>query len=192
MDNYYKGFVYTRNPINGKNELYGKITKNYENYYVEETILEESFESILKELNPNIYEAIYSVCKKIEQHFKEMQYIEFEILNDKVFITSSITGKRTAIAASKIASDLVNEGICTDKKINVDDVAFDNPIQKYFLYLDSQICNKEFDENKLLDKNKTYNKYTKNNIKNDNKFNKNFINKNTTYLPVKKLTKKGK
>lgn len=156
-NNYYRGFVYTRNPIDGKNELYGKISNNYEFNYIEDNCFEESFESILKKTIPDIYEEFYNICKKIEQYFKDMQYIEFEILNDKIYIVSCECGKRTVQAASKIAFDLMGKVIIRENNsifYNID------VIREYSNFTDK---NKSFKE-------KTgYKRYTKSLIKRDNK-----------------------
>ena len=181
-NNYYRGFVYTRNPIDGKNELYGKISNNYEFDYAIENYIEESFECVLKRIIPNIYEEFYTMCKEIENHFKDMQYIEFEILNDKIYITFCECAKRTAQASLKIACDMLQEYVNVE---NNDLVGIDCDV------IDIPNNNKENGKNKFIKMKNGYKKYNKMSIKNDNRVNKSVINMNSTHGIVRKLIRKG-
>lgn len=106
---YYKGYVYTRDPINGDNVLCGKLIDGYENDNLNNNFFDDDFEILFKSKMPDIYDRFYDMCKKIERHFKEIQYIEFEILNDQIYILSCEYGKRTAQSAFKIACDLADK-----------------------------------------------------------------------------------
>ena len=107
------GVAFTRNPANGENELFGEYLINAQGEDVVAGIRTPQSISILREVMPNIYEQFVVIAKKLENHYKDMQDMEFTIENGKLFMLQTRNGKRTAEAAIKIAVDMVNEGLIT-------------------------------------------------------------------------------
>ena len=65
---------------------------------------------------PEVYEQFVTIANKLEKHYKDMQDMEFTIENGKLYMLQTRNGKRTAAAALKIAVDLVDEGMITEKE----------------------------------------------------------------------------
>ena len=123
-DNSGTGVAFTRNPSSGAKELYGEYLINAQgedvvagirtphpisnNNIAEQESLESKF--------PNVFKEIQETSKKLEQHFKEVQDIEFTIENKKVYLLQTRKAKRTAQASVKIAIDMKNEGITTKEE----------------------------------------------------------------------------
>ncbi|MBC7081448.1 MAG: pyruvate, phosphate dikinase [Thermoplasmatales archaeon] len=105
------GVIFTRNPSDGKNKIYGEFLINAQG----EDIVSGKRTPLpiekLKEINPNLYEEICNVSKKIERHYRDMQDIEFTVERGKLYILQTRKGKRTAKADVKIAFDMVKEGL---------------------------------------------------------------------------------
>lgn len=110
------GVVFTRNPANGKKEMYGE----YLMYAQGEDIVSGARTPHpihhLKEELPSIYTQLRKICRKVEHHFKDMQDMEFTIQDGTLYILQTRTGKRTAAAAIKIAVDMVKEKLITKKE----------------------------------------------------------------------------
>jgi pyruvate,orthophosphate dikinase len=70
----------------------------------------------LEAVMPQTYRKLIDLCNLLEDHYKDMQDIEFTIENNELYILQTRNGKRTASAAIKVATDLVNEGIITKEK----------------------------------------------------------------------------
>ncbi|WP_440633704.1 pyruvate, phosphate dikinase [Candidatus Pelagibacter sp. HIMB1485] len=122
------GVVFTRNPSDGSNEIYGEylinaqgedvvagtrtpqyITKKArKNAKVEEPSMEESLPKVFKELK--------KILKKLEKHYKDMQDVEFTVENNKLWMLQTRSGKRTAKSAIKIAVDMVKEKLISKKE----------------------------------------------------------------------------
>ncbi|MBC7128601.1 MAG: pyruvate, phosphate dikinase [Thermoplasmatales archaeon] len=107
----YTGVIFTRNPSDGNNKIYGEFLINAQG----EDIVSGKRTPLpiekLREINPSLYEEIRSVAKKIETHYRDMQDIEFTVERGNLYILQTRKGKRTAKADIKIAFDMVNEGI---------------------------------------------------------------------------------
>ena len=112
-ENSVTGVAFTRNPANGENELFGEYLINAQGEDVVAGIRTPQSISTLREVMPNIYEQFVVIAKKLENHYKDMQDMEFTIENGKLFMLQTRNGKRTAEAAIKIAVDMVNEGLIT-------------------------------------------------------------------------------
>lgn len=110
------GVLFTRNPANGKNELYGEYLLNAQGEDVVAGIRTPLPIQTLKEQKPSIYNQIVEISEQLEKHYKDMQDIEFTIEQDKLFLLQTRTGKRTAKAAFKIAIDMTNEGMTTKEE----------------------------------------------------------------------------
>jgi len=110
------GVAFTRNPSTGENVLYGEYLLNAQGEDVVAGIRTPEPISSLKEKKPEVYDQFVEICNKLENHYKDMQDIEFTIENNKLFILQTRNGKRTAEAAIKIAVDLVNSGMITKEE----------------------------------------------------------------------------
>ena len=110
------GVAFTRNPANGENKLFGEYLINAQGEDVVAGIRTPKSISTLREIMPNIYNEFETIAKKLENHYKDMQDMEFTIENGKLFMLQTRNGKRTAEAAIKIAVDMVNEGLLTKEE----------------------------------------------------------------------------
>lgn len=110
------GVVFTRNPATGENKLFGEFLLNAQGEDVVAGIrTPQSIES-LQQLLPEAYADFKKYANILEQHYKDMQDIEFTIENGKLFILQTRNGKRTAKAMLQIALDLVKEGLITKRE----------------------------------------------------------------------------
>lgn len=110
------GVAFTRNPATGENKLYGEFLINAQGEDVVAGIRTPQSIDSLKEIMPNVYEEFKKNSKLLEQHYKDMQDMEFTIENGNLFMLQTRNGKRTAHAALKIAVDMVNEGLITKEE----------------------------------------------------------------------------
>ena len=109
------GVAFSRNPATGENEIFGEFLMNAQGEDVVAGIRTPQSINKLKEVNEKAYEDFVKYAKKLENHYKDMQDMEFTIEHGKLYMLQTRNGKRTANAALKIAVDLVNEGMI-DKK----------------------------------------------------------------------------
>ena len=116
------GVAFTRNPATGENKLYGEFLMNAQGEDVVAGIRTPQTIDHLKDIMPKAYEQFVNITKKLENHYKDMQDMEFTIENEKLFMLQTRNGKRTASAALKIACDMVAEGLLTKEEaiLNVD------------------------------------------------------------------------
>ena len=110
------GVAFTRNPATGEKKLYGEYLMNAQGEDVVAGIRTPQTIDTLKEVMPECYEEFVRICNTLENHYKDMQDMEFTIENGKLFMLQTRNGKRTAQAALKIAVDLVNEGMITKEE----------------------------------------------------------------------------
>jgi len=110
------GVAFSRNPATGENILYGEYLMNAQGEDVVAGVRTPEPISKLKETLPEVYEEFASVANLLENHYKNMQDMEFTIEDGKLFILQTRNGKRTAHAAIKIAVDMVNEGMITEEE----------------------------------------------------------------------------
>jgi len=110
------GVVFTRNPSCGENKLFGEFLINAQGEDVVAGIRTPKKIEQLEEVMPETYTELINLCNLLEDHYKDMQDIEFTIENEKLYILQTRNGKRTANAAIKVATDLVNEGIISKEK----------------------------------------------------------------------------
>jgi pyruvate, orthophosphate dikinase len=110
------GVAFSRNPSDGTNELYGEYLFNAQGEDVVAGIRTPKPISELKKDNLALYEQFDAISRKLEQHYRDMQDMEFTIEKGKLYMLQTRNGKRTAQAALKIAIDLVNEGVLTEKE----------------------------------------------------------------------------
>ncbi|PKL01475.1 MAG: pyruvate, phosphate dikinase [Tenericutes bacterium HGW-Tenericutes-1] len=110
------GVAFSRNPATGENVLYGEYLFNAQGEDVVAGIRTPKPISELKEDNPALYDEFFAISKKLEQHYRDMQDMEFTIERGKLYMLQTRNGKRTAQAALKVAIDLVKEGLLTKKE----------------------------------------------------------------------------
>jgi pyruvate,orthophosphate dikinase len=110
------GVAFTRNPSTGEKKLYGEYLINAQGEDVVAGIRTPQSIDTLKEVMPEVYEEFVRIAGILENHYKDMQDMEFTIENGKLFMLQTRNGKRTAAAALKIAVDLVNEGMITKEE----------------------------------------------------------------------------
>ncbi len=104
------GVAFTRNASDGTDEVFGEYLMNAQGEDVVAGVRTPMPISQLKVQNPEMYRQFDEICTRLEEHYKDMQDIEFTIEHNKLYILQCRSGKRTGPAAVKIAVDLVNEG----------------------------------------------------------------------------------
>ncbi|WP_226676711.1 pyruvate, phosphate dikinase [Mesobacillus jeotgali] len=109
------GVAFTRDPSTGESILYGEYLINAQGEDVVAGIRTPQPIQTLKDEMPAVYQQFVDTCNRLEQHYEDMQDIEFTVERGELFILQTRTGKRTAQAAIRIATELVKEGII-DKK----------------------------------------------------------------------------
>ena len=105
------GVAFTRNPATGEKTLFGEYLINAQGEDVVAGIRTPSKISKLQEDMPQVYEQFVDIATRLENHYRDMQDMEFTIENGKLYMLQTRNGKRTATAALKIACDLVDEGM---------------------------------------------------------------------------------
>ena len=110
------GVAFTRNPSTGENKLYGEFLMNAQGEDVVAGIRTPQHIDQLKEVAPQAYEKFVEICDTLENHYRNMQDMEFTIEKGKLFMLQTRNGKRTAAAALQIACDMVDEG-----KVSIDE-----------------------------------------------------------------------
>ena len=109
------GVAFTRNPSTGENKLFGEFLMNAQGEDVVAGIRTSEDISTLKDIMPEVHDKFIEITNILENHYKDMQDIEFTIEKEKLYILQTRNGKRTAKAAINIAVDLVADDII-DKK----------------------------------------------------------------------------
>ncbi len=110
------GVAFTRNPATGENKLYGEYLMNAQGEDVVAGIRTPKTISDLETQNPEIYAQFKEVMEKLENHYRDMQDVEFTIQEGTLYFLQTRTGKRTAKAAVKIAVDMVDEKLINEEE----------------------------------------------------------------------------
>ena len=110
------GVAFTRNPATGEKKLYGEYLMNAQGEDVVAGVRTPMDIQTLAEKNPAIYQQFAEIAQKLENHYRDVQDIEFTIENGRLFILQCRAGKRTGIAAVKIAVNMVDEGLITKEE----------------------------------------------------------------------------
>ncbi len=110
------GVAFTRNPATGERKIFGEFLINAQGEDVVAGTRTPLPMEQLKDLMPEAYAEFERHCETLENHYKDMQDMEFTIENHKLYMLQTRSGKRTANAALKIAVDLVEEGLITEKE----------------------------------------------------------------------------
>ena len=128
------GVAFTRDPSTGENKLYGEYLFNAQGEDVVAGIRTPKHISSLEQEMPAVYEQFASIANTLEQHYRDMQDMEFTIEKGKLFMLQTRNGKRTAAAALKIAVDLVAEGMITKEEavLKVDPKQLDSLLHPQF------------------------------------------------------------
>ncbi|MFW6413844.1 MAG: pyruvate, phosphate dikinase [Verrucomicrobiota bacterium] len=108
------GVAFTRDPSTGENRFYGEFLMNAQGEDVVAGIRTPQSIEKLREIMPEAYEQLVEIRHKLEQHYKNMQDIEFTIEKKKLYMLQTRTGKRTGPAAVRIAMDMLEEGVLTE------------------------------------------------------------------------------
>lgn len=104
------GVAFSRNPATGENQLFGEYLINAQGEDVVAGVRTPQEIHTLESAMPEVYEQFAATAKKLEDHYQDMQDMEFTIQEGKLFLLQTRNGKRTAQAAVQVAVDLVNEG----------------------------------------------------------------------------------
>lgn len=110
------GVAFTRDPATGQKHLMGEFLMNAQGEDVVAGVRTPQKIDQLKEVMPEVYEQFVKICNTLEDHYRDMQDMEFTIEDRKLYMLQTRNGKRTAQAALKIACDLVDEGMISEKK----------------------------------------------------------------------------
>ena len=110
------GVAFTRDPATGEKKLFGEYLINAQGEDVVAGIRTPSHISQLEQDMPEVYEQFKDIAHRLEEHYRDMQDMEFTIENGKLYMLQTRNGKRTAAAALKIAVDLVDEGKITEQE----------------------------------------------------------------------------
>ena len=112
------GVAFTRDPSTGEKRLYGEFLMNAQGEDVVAGIRTPQPISALENTMPEVYQQFVDIAKALEDHYRDMQDMEFTIEHAKLYMLQTRNGKRTAAAALKIAVDLVDEGVLsTDEAV---------------------------------------------------------------------------
>jgi pyruvate,orthophosphate dikinase len=130
------GVAFTRNPSTGEKDLYGEYLFNAQGEDVVSGARTPTEVHKLSEESPEAWTTLLDISQKLEQHYRNMQDMEFTIENGKLWMLQTRNGKRTAAAEVKIAVDMVNEGLISKEEA----VARLDPVQI------DQLLHPRFDE----------------------------------------------
>ena len=128
------GVAFTRNPSTGENKLYGEYLMNAQGEDVVAGIRTPQPIATLEQQNPEVYAQFVKICKTLEDHYKDMQDMEFTIEHGKLYMLQTRNGKRTAAAALQMAVDFVNAGVWTEKEalLKIDPKQLDSLLHPQF------------------------------------------------------------
>ncbi|MFA7177776.1 MAG: PEP/pyruvate-binding domain-containing protein, partial [Smithellaceae bacterium] len=110
------GVAFTRNPATGEKKLYGEFLMNAQGEDVVAGIRTPQTIDQLNTVMPAVYQQFAEIADKLENHYKDMQDMEFTIERGQLFMLQTRNGKRTAAAAMKVAVDMVKEGLNTKEE----------------------------------------------------------------------------
>ncbi len=110
------GVAFTRNPATGEKGLMGEFLMNAQGEDVVAGVRTPMPIAKMAEVLPDVYKQFLEVCDTLEKHYRDMQDMEFTIEQGKLYMLQTRNGKRTAAAAIKIACDLIDEGMISEKE----------------------------------------------------------------------------
>src|SRR6201993_5344496 len=107
---------FTRNPATGTNEFYGEFLMNAQGEDVVSGVRTPVPILELKKIMPNVYDQLREITTRLEKHYKDMQDFEFTIQDGKLYMLQTRNGKRTGLAAVRVAIQMVDEGLITKEE----------------------------------------------------------------------------
>ena len=110
------GVAFSRDPATGENKVFGEFLMNAQGEDVVAGVRTPQKIETLKDINEKAYNEFISYAKKLEEHYKDMQDMEFTIEHGKLYILQTRNAKRTAVSALKIAVDMVEEGLISKEE----------------------------------------------------------------------------
>jgi len=110
------GVAFTRNPATGEKGLMGEFLMNAQGEDVVAGVRTPMPIAKMSEVMPEVYEQFLNICNTLENHYRDMQDMEFTIEDKKLYMLQTRNGKRTAAAAIRIACDLIDEGMITEQE----------------------------------------------------------------------------
>ena len=110
------GVGFTRNPANGSKEFYGEFLLNAQGEDVVSGVRTPRHIAELEKIMPSVYNQLRDITTRMEQHYHDMQDFEFTIQDNKLYMLQTRNGKRTGLAAVKVAIDMVEEGLITKEE----------------------------------------------------------------------------
>ncbi len=110
------GVAFTRDPSTGEKVFFGEFLINAQGEDVVAGIRTPEPLISLKDINPKVYDQLVEMKDRLEQHYRDMQDIEFTIQQGNLFFLQTRNGKRTGAAALKVAVDMVDEGLITEEE----------------------------------------------------------------------------
>ncbi len=128
------GVAFTRDPATGEKKLMGEFLMNAQGEDVVAGVRTPMPISKMAEIMPEVYKQFQEICNTLENHYKDMQDMEFTIEDRKLYMLQTRNGKRTARAAIKIACDLVDEGMITEQEalMQIDPKSLDSLLHPQF------------------------------------------------------------
>ena len=144
------GVAFTRNPATGEKGLMGEFLMNAQGEDVVAGVRTPMPISKMKEILPEVYDQFIGICNTLENHYRDMQDMEFTIEDKKLYMLQTRNGKRTAAAAIKIACDLIDEGMISEEEalMQIDAKSLDMLLHPTF---DTKAL-KEADKNNVIGK----------------------------------------
>src|SRR6267154_1921195 len=110
------GVGFTRNPANGTKEFYGEFLMNAQGEDVVAGIRTPVHISELEKIMPDVYRQLHEITTRLENHYRDMQDFEFTIQDGKLYMLQTRNGKRTGLAAVRVAIQMVEEGLITKEE----------------------------------------------------------------------------
>jgi len=128
------GVAFTRNPATGEKALFGEFLMNAQGEDVVAGIRTPQTIDQLAEVMPDVFEQFKDIAERLENHYKDMQDLEFTIEKGKLYMLQTRNGKRTAASALRIAVALVEEGLCTIEEalLKIDPKSLDSILHPQF------------------------------------------------------------
>ena len=139
------GVAFTRNPATGEKGLMGEFLMNAQGEDVVAGVRTPMPISQMKDVLPAVYDQFLKVCETLENHYRDMQDMEFTIEQGKLFMLQTRNGKRTAAAAIRIACDLMDEGMISEEEalLQIDAKTLDMLLHPTFDAKDLKAADKE-------------------------------------------------
>src|SRR6516165_372025 len=110
------GVGFTRNPANGEKEFYGEFLMNAQGEDVVSGVRTPVHILELEKMMPEVYNQLHEITTRLEKHYKDMQDFEFTIQDGKLYMLQTRNGKRTGLAAVRVAIQMVEEGLITKEE----------------------------------------------------------------------------